>query len=145
MDQLNGLRMQHHEQTMRQMIAEIHQGKLNIAQAAVKFEVNRSTVKNWLKKIESETEEDLQTTPILPGTENKPPNCESSRKDNSGVDELQNKIHLLEEELKTTRFKALYYAALVRTAEQELGVDIEKKRPAPGALPSNSDPAHESS
>jgi transposase-like protein len=127
MDQLNGLRMQHHEQTMRQMIAEIHQGKLNIAQAAVKFEVNRSTVKNWLKKIESETEEDLQTTPIQPETQNEAGHRRSSKQDNSGVNELQNKIHLLEEELKETRFKALYYAALLRTAEQELGVDIEKK------------------
>lgn len=145
MDQLNGLRMQHHDQTMRQMIAEIHQGKLNIAQAAVKFEVNRSTVKNWLKKIESETEEDLQTTPNQPEIQNKPRYRRSSRQDNAGVNELQDKIRLLEEELKATRFKALYYAALVQTAKQELGVDIEKKRPAPGPLPSNSDPAHESS
>lgn len=51
MNQLSGLRMQHHDQTMRQMVAEIHQGRLSIAQAAIKFEVNLSTIKNWLKKM----------------------------------------------------------------------------------------------
>ncbi|WP_207509306.1 hypothetical protein [Telluribacter humicola] len=36
--------MQQHEPTMCQMVSEIHQGKLNIAQAAAKFKANRKTV-----------------------------------------------------------------------------------------------------
>lgn len=45
MEQLSQLRMQDHELTMRQMVEEIHRSLLNIGQAAVKFEVNRQTVK----------------------------------------------------------------------------------------------------
>ena len=33
----------------------------------------------------------------------------------------------LEQELEASNFKALYYSTLVRIAEQELGIDIEKK------------------
>jgi hypothetical protein len=41
--------------------------------------------------------------------------------------ELQTKIHALEQELESSNFKALYYSTLVKVAEQELGIDIEKK------------------
>ena len=127
MEQLIKLRMEQHELTMRQIVAEIHKGKLNIAEAAAKFEVNRSTVRNWLKKIESETEEDLQTSPAQSETQNKPPLRRSCEQDNAGVNELQKKIQLLEEELEVARFKALYYSTMVQVAEQELGLEIEKK------------------
>ena len=33
----------------------------------------------------------------------------------------------LEQELEAAKFKAIYYSTLVRAAEQELGIDIEKK------------------
>lgn len=56
------------------------------------------------------------------------------------VIELETKIRSLEQELEEAQFKAIYYSTLVRVAEQELGMDIEKKRPAPGPLPSN--PVH---
>ena len=54
MEELYQLRMQEHELSMRQMVEEIHRGQLNIEQAAVKFEVNRKTVKHWLDKLEGE-------------------------------------------------------------------------------------------
>lgn len=50
------LRMQKHELSMRQMVAEIHQGKLNIAQAAAKFETTRKTVERWVEIVEEEAE-----------------------------------------------------------------------------------------
>ncbi|MCF2518319.1 hypothetical protein [Dyadobacter sp. CY351] len=52
MDQLKQLRMRQHRQTMLQMVSEIHQGKLNITQAANKFSVTGHTVKTWLDKVE---------------------------------------------------------------------------------------------
>ena len=41
--------------------------------------------------------------------------------------ELRARVHLLEQELEVATFKALYYSTLIQVAEQELGVDIEKK------------------
>lgn len=125
MEQLNGLRMQHHEQTMRQMVAEIHQGKVNIAQAAAKFEVNCKTVTHWLDKVEQEGA--VNATHFLA----KEPPKTSSRARNApksaDVIELETKIRSLEQELEEAQFKAIYYSTLVRVAEQELGMDIEKK------------------
>ena len=41
--------------------------------------------------------------------------------------ELEAKVSALEQELEKAKFKALYYSTLVRVAEQELGIAIEKK------------------
>ncbi|QMU26505.1 helix-turn-helix domain-containing protein [Adhaeribacter radiodurans] len=54
MEQLSQLRMQNHDLIMRQMVEEIHRGLFNIEQAAIKFEVNRKTVKHWLDKVEQD-------------------------------------------------------------------------------------------
>ena len=43
------------------------------------------------------------------------------------LEELQAKVHSLEQELDASKFKALYYSALIKVAEQELDIDIEKK------------------
>ncbi len=56
MPSLYQLRMQKHELSMRQLVAEIHQGKLNIAQAAAKLEVTRKTVQYWIDIVEEEAE-----------------------------------------------------------------------------------------
>ena len=125
MDQLIELRMQNHERTMRQMVAEIHQGKVNIAQAAAKFEVNRKTVSHWLDKVEQEGEDN--TRHFLLEEPTKKASRRSSKQQMPDVAELQARIHSLEMELEAAQFKALYYSTLVRAAEQELGVDIEKK------------------
>lgn len=113
---------------MRQMVAEIHQGKLNIAQAAAKFEVNRKTVQHWVDIVEEEAE-----TNGLPPAQ--PPSPPVARKrtnrpvpeDRQAVKVLNEKVCSLEGELETANFKALYYATLMRVAEDELGIDIEKK------------------
>ena len=121
--------MQQHELTMRQMVQQIHLGKLNMDQAAVQFEVNRKTVRHWVDKVEKETQTNQETVSELP---NPPPvrkkmaapGSPSQREDQH---ELQAKVHALEQELEEAKFKALYYSTIVKVAEQELGVDIEKK------------------
>lgn len=122
--------MQDHELTMRQMVKEIHQGLLNIGQAAAKFEVTRQTVKHWLDKVEQEpalTEvKGSKTAARRPSRRKKaPPPC--ADQPTARIIELQTKVHALEQELEASDFKALYYSTLVKAAEQELGIDIEKK------------------
>ncbi len=128
MEQLIQLRMQGHELTMRQMVEEIHRGNLNIGQAAARFEVNRKTVKHWLDKVESEVtvlEEQVRKEPVR--SKKKPSRPRAVEQPNARVEELMAKVHSLEQDLEAARFKALYYSPLVRVAEQELGIDIEKK------------------
>jgi transposase-like protein len=125
MEQLNGLRMQHHEQTMRQMVAEVHQGTVNITQAAAKFEVNIKTVRYWLDKVENEA--DVNLTHVLPQAPSKTSSRRRRQSKSTEIIALETKIRSLEQELETAQFKAIYYSTLVRVAEQELGMDIEKK------------------
>lgn len=128
MSSLYQLRMQKHELSMRQMVAEIHQGKLNIAQAAAKFETTRKTVQHWLDIVEEEAEANG-----LPPAQ--PPTPSPSRKritrpvpeDSEEVKGLKARVYALQKELETANFKALYYATLMRVSEEELGIDIEKK------------------
>ncbi len=128
MEQLIQLRMQGHELTMRQMVEEIHRGNLNIDQAAAKFEVNRKTVKHWLDKVESEATVSEEQVRKEPARSKKKPSRPSAVKQSSDrLEELVAKVHSLEQELEAAKFKALYYSTLVRVAEQELGIGIEKK------------------
>lgn len=130
MDQLRLSPMQQHELTMHQMVEQIHLGKLNLDQAAVQFNVNRKTVRHWVDKVEKEVELSRQTAA-------EQPNLLTTRKEtatpcfpsqgNEQASELRARVHALEQELEVAKFKALYYSTIVKVAEQELGVDIEKK------------------
>jgi transposase len=128
MKSLMELRMEKHELTMRQMVTEIHQGKLNIDQAAAKFEVNRKTVQRWLDRVEEEAEAGRPTQPAT-----FPPGAGKKRKQRMMVEyseevkALKSKVRSLESELEAATFQALYYSTLIRVAEDELGLDIEKK------------------
>ena len=129
MEQLSQLRMQNQELIMRQMVEEIHRGLLNIEQAAIKFEVNRKTVKHWLDKVEQEAlakKESSELTVKRPPRKKKTPPV-SLEQASAQLLELQTKVHALERELDAAHFKALYYSTLIRVAEQELGIAIEKK------------------
>lgn len=119
MEHLFLYRMQEHELTMRQMVEEIHQGTLNILQAAAKYQVNRNTVKRWLVKIEDEKQ---QTTTSLDNAPKTVVEQIATR-----ADKLEGKVKELEKALKEAQLKALYYSTLVKVAEQELGIQIEKK------------------
>jgi transposase len=112
--------MQEHELTMRQMVEEIKAGTLNILQAATKYQVNRSTVKRWLAKIENEEQQRVPT-----GPEEAPKTIVEQIA--TRADKLEGKVKELEKALKEAQMKALYYSTLVKVAEQELGIDIEKK------------------
>ncbi|MEO6285301.1 MAG: hypothetical protein ABIO93_18035 [Dyadobacter sp.] len=127
MDQLKQLRMRQHRQTMLQMVSEIHQGKLNITQAANKFSVTRHTVKTWLDKVEDKAYEHPVSEKPAPSTSKKSQFGRADKDAAAQVDELMAKVSLLEEELDAAKFKAIYYSTLIQVAEQELGLDIEKK------------------
>ena len=130
MEELFQLRMQEHELSMRQMVEEIHRGQLNIGQAAAKFEVTRQTVKHWLDKVESEagkTSAPDHGAPKQPPKKRKRKSLGSKDQATAQLEELQAKMYSLEQELEAAKFKAIYYSTLVKVAEQELGIDIEKK------------------
>lgn len=120
MEHLFLYRMQEHELTMRQMVEEIKAGTLNILQAAAKYQVNRSTVKRWLAKIENEGQQKVSL-----GPQEAPKTVVEQIA--SRADKLEGKVKELEKALKEAQMKALYYSTLVKVAEQELGIDIEKK------------------
>ncbi len=120
MEHLFLYRMQEHELTMRQMVEEIHHGTLNILQAAAKYQVNRNTVKRWLAKIEDEKQQQITTSP-----DNAPKTVVEQIA--TRADKLEAKVKELEKALKEAQLKALYYSTLVKVAEQELGIQIEKK------------------
>ncbi|MBD2705814.1 hypothetical protein IC229_34765 [Spirosoma sp. BT702] len=119
--------MKQPEGVMRQIVAQILLGQLNIDQAAERLKVNRQTVLRWMRKIEEEANQRM--API--DFEQPPPPQRSTKsskpKAKSQVDELRAKVLALEEQLEEANFKALYYSTLVRIAKHELGVDIEKK------------------
>lgn len=130
MEQLFQLRMQEHELTMRQMVEEIHRGHLNIDQAAAKFEVNRKTVKHWLDKVEAEASQGQEPSVkefALSTAKKKTKSAGLKERPSTKVLELEAKVSALEQELEKAKFKALYYSTLVRIAEQDLGIPIEKK------------------
>lgn len=112
---------------MRQMVAEIHQGKLNIAQAAAKFEVTRKAVQHWVNIVEEEAEANGLSPAQPPSPRVVKKQTAPNPDDSEQVRSLKAKIHALEKEVETANFKALYYTTLVRVAEEELGIDIEKK------------------
>ena len=128
MDRLVKLRMKQPEGVMRQIVAQILLGQLNIDQAAERLKVSRQTVQRWIKKIEEEAETSQQTAAIDIDQPPPPRLARSAKpKTKSQVDELRGKVLALEEQLEEANFKALYYSTLVRIAKHELGVDIEKK------------------
>ena len=129
MDRLVKLRMKQPEGVMRQIVAQILLGQLNIDQAADRLKVNRKTVLHWMRKIEEEAEANQRTAPIDFEQPPPPPKLTkpSKPKTKSQADEWRAKALALEEQLEEANFKALYYSTLVRIAKHELGVDIEKK------------------
>lgn len=130
MKSLVQLRMMQHEKVMRQMVAEIHRGKLNIDQAAAKFEITRKTVQHWIDIVEEESEAPYQVdvSPISrPIARKKKGHSQPIQDESEQTEALKAHIQTLEKELEEAKFKAIYYSTLVQVAGQELGVDLEKK------------------
>ena len=72
MNQLKQLHMRQHRQTMLKMVSEIHQGKLNITQAANKFSVTRHTLRACLDKVEDKAFKQPVSEKLAPSTSKKP-------------------------------------------------------------------------
>ena len=130
MDRLVRLRMKQPKPVMRQMVAAVLLGQLNIDQAAERYKVNRMTVLRWMRKIEEEAKASKQAASPdsdLPPPRKRASSQHSPQQNEAEVNQLRAKLRSLEQELETANFKALYYSTLVRVAKHELGVDIEKK------------------
>lgn len=130
MDRLVKLRMKQPKPVMRQMVAAVLLGQLNIDQAAERYKVNRMTVLRWIRKIEEEAKASKQVASgdsDLPPPRKKASSQRSPQQNEAEVNQLRAKLRSLEGELEAANFKALYYSTLVRVAKHELGVDIEKK------------------
>ncbi len=103
MNQLSQLRMQQHELTMRQMVEQIHRGKLNLDQAAVQFEVNRKTVRHWVDKVEQEAETNREISselPTQPPSRKKTTARHAPRETDDQSNELRARVHALNKNWK---------------------------------------------
>ena len=124
MDHLFLLRTQAHELKMRQMVEEINLGRLTMDQAMAKYNVlTRHTVRKWLDRVRLE---DKQRTQAMNQAAKQPPQTIVEQMAHK-ADELAGQVKQLQHELEQSRLQVLYYTTVIRVAEQELGIAIEKK------------------
>lgn len=124
MEHLFLFRKQAHELKMRQMVEEITCGRHTIESAMNKYQVlTRSTVTNWLKRVQ---EEDRQRTAAMENTDKKPPTTLVEQVVQH-ADVLTGQVKHLQKQLEQAELQVLYYKNVIRVAEQELGLSIEKK------------------
>ena len=118
------LRKQAHELRMRQMVEEINLNRLTIEQGMAKYKVlTRQTVTKWLERVRQE--EKQRTDPMKQATKEPPPTIVEQIA--LKADELAGRVKQLEKELEQSQLQILYYKTVIRVAEQELGIAIEKK------------------
>lgn len=116
------LHRQARELQMRQMVEEINLGRLTIEQAMAKYKVlSRQTVTKWLERVRQE--EKQRTMAQAP---KQPPPTIVERIVHK-ADELAGQVHQLQKQLEQAQIEVLYYKSVIRVAEQELGIAIEKK------------------
>ena len=124
MEHLFLLRKQAHELKMRQMVEEITFGRHTIESAMSKYQVlTRSTVTNWLKRVQ---QEEQQRTAAMANT-NKKPVPTLVEQVVQHADQLTGQVKQLQKQLEQAELQVLYYKNVIRVAEQELGLSIEKK------------------
>jgi phosphomevalonate kinase len=80
-----------------------------------------ATVRKWVRTLEDE--KFLMAGD--PSSKSKPPGV--VQKLQQHTDDLATRVKQLEAALQEADIKALYYEQMVRTAEKELGIDIQKK------------------
>ncbi|RDB02247.1 hypothetical protein DVG78_29835 [Runella aurantiaca] len=109
---------------MRQMVEEINLNRLTIEQGMAKYKVlTRQTVTKWLERVRQE--EQQRTDPMKQATKEPPPTIVEQIA--LKADELAGRVKQLEKELEQSELQILYYKTVIRVAEQELGIAIEKK------------------
>jgi transposase-like protein len=124
MEHLFLLRKQAHELKMRQMVEEITFGRHTIESAMSKYQVlTRSTVTKWLERVRQEEQARTRT---MWNTSKKPPTTLVEQVVQH-ADALTGQVKQLQKQLEQAELQVLYYKNIIRVAEQELGVSIEKK------------------
>ncbi len=124
MENLFLFRSQVHELKMRQMVEEINLGRHTIESAMAKYQVlTRKTVTQWLERVRQEA---LARTQAMKEAAPKPALTLVERVTQT-ADMLAGRVKQLEKELEQAELQVLYYKTVIRVAEQELGVSLEKK------------------
>lgn len=124
MDHLFLLRTQAHELKMSQMVEEINLGRLTIDQAMAKYNVlTRHTVRKWLDRVRLEDKQ--RTQAMNQAAKQQPPTIVEQMAHKA--DKLAGQVKQLQHELEQSQLQVLYYTTVIRVAEQELGIAIEKK------------------
>jgi hypothetical protein len=124
MEHLFLFRSQVHELKMRQMVEEINLGRHTIESAMAKYQVlTRKTVTQWLERVR---QEEMARTQAMQESAPKPVSTLVERVAQT-VDTLAGRVKQLEKELEQAELQMLYYKTVIRVAEQELGVNLEKK------------------
>lgn len=124
MEHLFLFRSQVHELKMRQMVEEINLGRHTIESAMAKYQVlTRKTVTQWLERVR---QEELTRTQAMKESAPKPASTLVERVAQT-ADTLAGRVKQLEKELEQAELQVLYYKTVIRVAEQELGVSLEKK------------------
>ncbi len=123
MEHLFLLRSQAHELKMRQMVEEINLGRRTIESAMAKYQVlTRQTVTKWVERVH---QEELVRTPAMKQAPTPAPTL--VERVAQTADTLAGRVKQLEKELEQAELQVLYYKSVIRVAEQELGLSIEKK------------------
>ena len=124
MEHLFLFRSQVHELKMRQMVEEITLGRHTIESAMAKYQVlTRKTVTQWLERVR---QEELARTQAMKESAPNPASTLVERVAQT-ADTLAGRVKQLEKELEQAELQVLYYKTVIRVAEQELGVSLEKK------------------
>jgi len=124
MEHLFLFRSQVHELKMRQMVEEINLGRHTIESAMAKYQVlTRKTVTQWLERVR---QEEVARTQAMKESAPNPASTLVERVAQT-ADTLAGRVKQLEKELEQAELQVLYYKTVIRVAEQELGVSIEKK------------------
>jgi hypothetical protein len=124
MEHLFLFRSQVHELKMRQMVEEINLGRHTIESAMAKYQVlTRKTVTQWLERVR---QEEMARTQAMKESAPNPASTLVERVAQT-ADTLAGRVKQLEKELEQAELQVLYYKTVIRVAEQELGVSLEKK------------------
>jgi len=124
MEHLFLFRKQAHELKMRQMVEEITGGRHTIESAMSKYQMlTRLTVTKWLKRVRQEEQARIHA---MEDNLKKPPTTLVEHVVQH-ADALNGQVKQSQKQLEQAELQVLYYKNVIRVAEQELGLSIEKK------------------